>query len=219
MLGFNGEAAVSVFNKTLKPRRMKVDYTNPKDDQTYVVDLSKLQIIPFPNESVKQMTEMLEPEQIGNVMTALTECIYGDKKPIMNTKAENGMLERLVSEITRLGFSHFKQTKNLKNQNGALTVKDSNIDTSTGEVFEPIDEPMTSELTVNPILEEEQPYTNTTLSEFIESRPEGMMQCPQWSGFVAMYPDAEKIQKLSGITELSAVTLYSKLRKDKFYLW
>ena len=92
----------------------------------------------------------------------------------------------------------------------------SMVDTSTGEVFIPTDEPMTSELTVGPILEEEQPYTNTTLSEFIKSRPEGMMQCPQWSGFVAMYPDAEKIQKISGITELYAVTLYSQLRKNAF---
>ena len=116
-----------------------------------------------------------------------------------------------------------KAEKNRENGRKGGLAKAANrkesIDTSTGEVFEPIDEPMTSELTVDPILEEEPPYTNTTLSEFIESRPEGMMQCPQWSGFVAMYPDAEKIQKLSGITELSAVTLYSKLRKDKLYLW
>lgn len=113
-----------------------------------------------------------------------------------------------------------KAEKNRENGRKGGLAKAANrkesIDTSTGEVFIPTDEPMTSELTVDPILEEEQPYTNATLSEFIKSRPEGMMQCPQWSGFVAMYPDAEKIQKISGITELSAVTLYSQLRKNAF---
>lgn len=146
----------------------------------------------------------------------LTKCIYYYRfKGIQPNESE---LPKNVLLIWKtLKHSVQKSSQNAR-QYLNRKKKQQNIDTSTGEVFIPTDEPMTSELTVDPILEEEQPYTNTTLSEFIKSRPEAMMQCPQWSGFVAMYPDAEKIQKISGITELSAVTLYSQLRNNLFQL-
>lgn len=124
--------------------------------------------------------------------------------------------------------------------------KFNSIDTSTGEVFVPTDEPMTSDLTIDTLLENEQDglkfdenkeietsndtniqkenivekkadfETNTTLTEFIMSRPEGMMRCKQWNNFVNLYPDAEKIQKISGITDLSAVNLYKQLKESAF---
>ena len=158
------------------------------------------------------MNEELSEHDFCELMRHIYQVRWGNEKPNEAAMSKDVKLVwRTLKHSVRKSAQNARQYEKNKQKK-----QNDTIDTSTGEVFEPIDEPMTSELTVDHIFEEEQPYTNTTLSEFIKSRPEGMMQCPQWSSFVAMYPDAEKIQKISGITELYAVTLYSQLRKNAF---
>lgn len=173
----------------------------------------------------------------------LITCIYQAR--------ENGIYtsEKDLSMKTALVWKTLKNNIRISVKNSkyySKKRKKESIDTSTGEVFVPTDEPMTSDLTIDTLLEDEQDGlkfdenkaietsndtniqkenivekkadsgTNTALKEFIMSRPEGMMRCQQWNNFVNLYPDAEKIQKISGITDLSAVKLYNQLKESAF---
>lgn len=89
----------------------------------------------------------------------------------------------------------------------------SKIDTSTGEVFVPTDQAYTSDLTVGPILEEEQ---SGNLNDYILGHKDGMMRHNTFSSFVQEFPDAERLQQLENITLLSANTMYQDLRKKEF---
>ena len=89
----------------------------------------------------------------------------------------------------------------------------SKIDTSTGEVFVPTDQAYTSDLTVDPVLEEEQSYN---LEDYVLGHKEGMMRHQTFSSFIQEFPDAERIKDMLGITLVSANTLYQQWRKESF---
>lgn len=175
----------------------------------------------------------------------LMTCIYNARE-YEDFPDEKGLSKNVRLVWKTLKNNIHKSIRNAKHYAKNKSSKQEIVDTSTGEVYSPKDEPMTSDLTIDTILENEQDGlkfdenkaietsndtniqkenivenkadsgTNTTLKEYIMSRPDGMMRCQQWNNFVNLYPDAEKIQKISGITDLSAVKLYKQLKESAF---
>lgn len=188
------------------------------------------------------MDNDLTEHEFCEIMRSIYQVRWKNQKPDESEMSKN---VRLVWKT--LKHSIYKSAQNARQyEKNKLKNKFNSIDTSTGEVYSPKDEPMTSDLTIDTLLENEQDglkfdenkeietsndtniqkenivekkadfETNTRLTEYIISRPEGMMRCKQWNNFVNLYPDAEKIQKISGISPLSAVKLYNVLREKEF---
>ena len=82
----------------------------------------------------------------------------------------------------------------------------------------PTDEPFSSELYMDPVLEEdfqknEPQELPETLTEFFDGHTEGIMRNADWHHFSDEFKDAEKIRELSGLGVITCMTLYNDIRK------
>lgn len=101
---------------------MWTNYYNPDEDKMYAFNLSVLPYISIPNETLKQMRDILEYESVGKIYEAVCDYIYEDKEPNLKTKAEKSFFDTLIQQITRLSAKYFKKLSTLKNQGGAVRV-------------------------------------------------------------------------------------------------
>lgn len=95
--------------------------------------------------------------------------------------------------------------------------KKSSINEETGEVYTPIDKPFSSDLYLDPVLEEDFPKNEPqelpeTLTEFFDGHTEGIMRNADWNHFSDEFKDAEKIRELSGLGVVTCMTLYNERR-------
>ncbi len=111
-----------------------------------------------------------------------------------------------------------------RKSNKSKTVKNKEInedyycpwtDEETGEIYTPTDQAYTSDLTIDPVLEEEQ---SGNLNDYILGHQDGMMRHQTFSGFIQEFPNAERLQQLSNISLVSANTLYQHLRQKEFQI-
>lgn len=117
---------------------------------------------------------------------------------------------------------YYKTKKEQKPKKGERIFKNANsnndyfcpwTDEETGKIYTPTDQAYTSDLTVDPILEEEQ---SGNLNDYILGHKDGMMRHQTFSSFVQEYPDAERLQQLGSISLVSANTIYQHLRNKEF---
>lgn len=112
-------------------------------DREVEINLEQLAYMLLTKETIQEMVEMLDPEQIGNVIISLYNTIKNETYSEVNlkSKAEKGILHRMVSEVARLSAGRYTRMQNLKQFNAQeleqelLTVQEPIV------VQEPVIEP------------------------------------------------------------------------------
>lgn len=154
---------------------------------------------------------LIDGDLTNDEFCELMRCIYLAREK--NEYPNENELSKSVRLVWRtLKNSVQKSIRNAKHYNNKKQSSVS-VDTTTGEVFVPTDKAYTSDLTVDPVLEEEQ---SDNLKDYVLGHKEGMMRHQTFSSFVQEFPDAERIKDMLGITLVSANTLYQHWRKESF---
>lgn len=82
------------------------------------VDTAKLSYMLLTKDTLQEMIEMLDPEQIGNVIIGLYNTISSESYAEENlTRVEKGLLHRLVSDIANMAAWRKEQTRGLRQYN------------------------------------------------------------------------------------------------------
>lgn len=154
---------------------------------------------------------LIDGDLTNDEFCELMRCIYfaREKNEYPN---ENDLPKSVRLVWKTLKNSVKKSIRNAKHHN---TKKQSSeyVDASTGEVFIPTDKAYTSDLTIDPVLDEEQ---SGNLNDYILGHKDGMMRHQTFSSFIQEYPDAERLQHIGSISLVSANTLYQHLRQKEF---
>jgi hypothetical protein len=100
---------------------MKYLEKDPVSGKEYENDLTTLPYVSIPKDTLIMASELLTPEQFGNVMYDLVNemfcnCEYETARNKTN-RTENVIFDRMVDNIGRLSSGYFKKCRNLKNNN------------------------------------------------------------------------------------------------------
>lgn len=92
-----------------------------KDPRTGDVSKNDLSILPYisiPKDTLIMASELLRPEEFGNVMYDVVNEIFCncEYEKARKSRTEEVIFERMVDNIGRLSKGYFKKVKNLKNQ-------------------------------------------------------------------------------------------------------
>lgn len=98
------------------------EYKDPKTGEIKQMDLSYAETITISRDVLQMMFNMLEPEQIGNVMSDVIRNLYfcGQVRPdlvLSKTKVENALLEQVMDNIARFHSNKQRQQSGLKQNN------------------------------------------------------------------------------------------------------
>lgn len=95
---------------------------DPATGREYHNDLTALPYVSIPKDTLVLASEILTPEQYGNVMLDLANELFCNCKceKRRTTPYENAVYDRMIDNIGRLSSGYFKKCRNLKNnkQNG-----------------------------------------------------------------------------------------------------
>lgn len=98
------------------------EYKDPKTGEIKQMDLSYAETITISRDVLQMMFNMLEPEQIGNVISDVIRNLYfcGQIRPDMalsKTKVENALFEQVMDNIARFHSNKKRQQSGLKQNN------------------------------------------------------------------------------------------------------
>lgn len=103
---------------------MIYNYYDPKDNQTYELELQRLPYISITKEEAIQMSKMLSPDEMANVISTFIKCIYSDKCDTTCldhlNRVERCTIDTMFEQLCRINMQYFKKLKNLKNVNYEL---------------------------------------------------------------------------------------------------
>lgn len=108
------------FNKK-KHTQMVYNYYNPKDNQTYELELHRLPYISITKKQAVEMCKILSPDEMANVISTFIKCIYSDKCDTTCldnlNRVERCTIDTMFEQLCRINMQYFKKLKNLKNVN------------------------------------------------------------------------------------------------------
>lgn len=105
---------------------------NPITGKEVENDLTTLPYVSIPKDTLVMASELLTPEQFGNVMYDLVnelfcDCEYAQSRNSQN-RVEEVIFDRMVDNIGRLSSGYFDRCRNLKNnKHNKVTDENKNI--------------------------------------------------------------------------------------------
>lgn len=101
----------------LDVEKMKYSEKDPITGKVQENDLTALPYVSIPKDTLVLASELLTPEQFGNVMYDLVNEIYCNcqYQSARTTHVENVVFDRMIDNIGRLSSGYFKKCRNLKN--------------------------------------------------------------------------------------------------------
>ena len=91
---------------------------DPKTGNEFENDLSVLPYVSIPKDTLIMASELLHPEEFGNVMYDIVNEIFCncEYEKARKSHTEDVIFDRMIDNIGRLSSGYFKKVKNLKNQ-------------------------------------------------------------------------------------------------------
>lgn len=91
---------------------------DPVTGEVHQNDLTALPYVSIPKDTLIMASELLQPEQFGNVMYDLVNELFCncEYQKARESHTEDVIFNRIIDNIGRLSSGYFKKLKNLKNQ-------------------------------------------------------------------------------------------------------
>ena len=96
---------------------MKYLDRDPVTGKEFQNDLTALPYVSIPKDTLMLASELLTPEEFGNVMMDIVNELYCNcaYEKARNKHTENAIFDRIIDNIGRLSSGYFKKCRNLRN--------------------------------------------------------------------------------------------------------
>ena len=105
---------------------MKIDYFDKKTGKTMDLDLGRLSYVSISQDTLFQLCNMFEPDEVGAIVCSFYRSVFGDGYAYESLKkGQRVMLEQMVANTARFACPLFKKMANLKNCKGGKRQHDN----------------------------------------------------------------------------------------------